>query len=101
MWFGAIISFQKQFLCVGCFCLHVCFCTTVYLVLKKAREGGSELLCGSRESNLGHLEDRLMLLTAELYLLLWSDLLISLNLGLCHQLKRVDNPASQARVMVT
>lgn len=42
----------------------------VYLMLKEAREGGSELLCGSRKSNLGHLEDRLMLLTAELYLLL-------------------------------
>lgn len=86
---------------MGVFVYMYVFVPLVYLVLKEAREGSSELLCGSRESNLGYLEDRLMLLTAELYLLLWSDLLISLNLGLCHQLKRVDNPASQARVMVT
>lgn len=86
---------------LGVFIYMYVFVPLVYLMLKEAREGGSELLCGSRESNLGHLEDRLMLLTAELYLLLWSALLISLNLGLCHQLKRVDNPATQARVMVT
>lgn len=74
---------------LGVFVYMYVFVPLVYLVLKEAREGSSELLCGSRESNLGHLEDRLMLLIAQLYLLLWSDLLISLNLGLCHQLKRL------------
>lgn len=42
---------------LGVFLSMYVFVPLVYLVLKEAREGGDELLCGCQELNLGHLED--------------------------------------------
>lgn len=65
----------KYLLCIWVFCLHICLCTTVFLVLTEARREHwipwnwllciCELLCGCWESNLSPQEEQPALLAAE------------------------------------